>query len=368
MTVPKYANPVALLAAHIIALAAVAGLTLQGCQDAARPLSPTPTLSRVADETAPLAPRTIAPQLTDPAIDWNPPVNPNCSDPLCNHHHVWLDPSRPSNGKLFVFLPGVAPQAPRPRVYQLVQQEAARLGYHVIGLLWQNNVGPGGCTSSPDPECFGNVRLEMIDGVDRSGLVNVTPGNSIDNRLTKLLLYLDAQFPAEGWSKFLHKAEPKWSQIAVGGHSGGASQAALLGKIHHVDRVVMAAGPANEFGASAAWLSIGATPVAKYFALTHQRDQRAAGILANIDALDLERFGDAVVPELSEPPYGGTHILMTDLEPTGGYGMDNPHLSVAVDTWTPRAIDGTPLLRDAWRYLLGSRQPAEDGDEDDDES
>lgn len=66
--------------------------------------------------------------------------------------------------------------------------------------------------------------------------------------------------------------------------------------------------------------------------------------------------------ELSEPPYGGTHTLITDLEPTGGYGMDNPHLSLAVDAWTPRAADGTPLLREAWRYLLGSGHRDADGD------
>jgi hypothetical protein len=313
-------------------------------------------MSRAADETAPLAPRTIAPQLTDPAIDWTPPVDPNCSDPQCNHHHVWLDASRPSNGKLFVFMPGNATPGPRPRSYQLVQQEAARLGYHVIGLMYQNNRGAAGCAGSADQDCIGNVLLEIIDGVDRSSLVDVSRANSIDNRLTKLLLYLDAQFPAEGWSKFLHEGEPKWSQIAVGGHSGGANQAALIGKIRHVHRVVLFAFPGPT--PAAAWVSIGETPAAKYFELTHQRDQRAAGILANIDALDLDRFGDPVAPELSEPPYGGTHVLITDLEPTGGYGMDNPHLSVAVDRRTPLGPDGTPLLRDAWRYLLRDRNDA----------
>jgi hypothetical protein len=66
--------------------------------------------------------------------------------------------------------------------------------------------------------------------------------------------------------------------------------------------------------------------------------------------------------ELSEPPYGGTHTPITDLEPTGGYGMDNPHLSLAVDVWTPRGPDGTPLLREAWRYLLASGHRDADGD------
>ena len=333
-------------------LAVVAALALQGCQDALRPVSPRSTMA-VATEAAPLVPRTIAPQETDPDVDWVPPRNPNCTDPRCNHHHVWLDPSRPSNGKLFVFLPGFAPQAPRPRAHQFVQQEAARLGYHVIGLVYQNNVGPGGCAGSPDPDCFEKVRLEIIDGVDRSQLVNVTGANSIDNRLTKLLLYLDAQFPAEGWSRFLHKGEPKWSQIAIGGHSGGAGQAALIGKIRHVDRVVMLSGPAGE---SAAWVAIGETPAAKYFELHHVRDHFASVIRANLGALELDRFGAPVQFELSQPPYDGTHILVTDLEPRGGYATPNPHNSTAVDRWTPLGLDGTPLLRDAWRYILGDHQ------------
>jgi hypothetical protein len=333
-------------------LAAAAALAIQGCQDALRPVIPRPTMA-VATELAPLVPRTVAPQETDPNIDWIPPGNANCTDPECNYHHVWLDPSQPSNGKLFVFLPGLAPQAPRPRAHQLMPQEAARLGYHVIGLMYQNNVGPGGCVSSADPDCFEKVRLEIIDGVDRSQLVNVTEANSIDNRLTKLLLYLDAQFPAEGWSKFLHMGEPKWSEIAVGGHSGGAAQAALIGKTRHVNRVVMLSGPAAE---SAAWVTIGETPAAKHFELDHVRDHLATVIFANVGALDLERFGAPVQVELTEPPYDGTHILVTDLEPRGGYATPNPHNSTAVDRWTPLGPDGTPLLRDAWRYMLGDHE------------
>jgi hypothetical protein len=41
--------------------------------------------------------------------------------------------------------------------------------------------------------------------------------------------------------------------------------------------------------------------------------------------------------------------------PQGGYANPNPHTSTAVDTWTPLGPDGTPLLRDAWRYMLGDR-------------
>jgi len=349
-------------------LAAVAALALHGCQDAARPLSPTATMSAASAEPAPLVPRIIAPQTTDPNIDWIPPFNPSIPPAIqSNNHYVWLDPSRESNGKLFVFMPGTGGF---PRGNQLVQQEAARLGYHVIGLMYQNNVGAGRCTGSPDPDCSRNMDLEIIDGVARSGIVDVSPANSIDNRLAKLLRYLDAQYPNERWSGFLKNGAPRWSRITVSGHSQGAGHAVLIGKIRRVHRVVMFSGPvfARVPGEPDAWVvSSGLTPAAKYFALMHQRDHFAAGLLPNIRALNLEDFGDPVAPELSEPPYGGTHILITDLEPTGGYATPNPHRSTAPDAWTPLGPDGTPLLRDAWRYLLGGWQLDEDDDHDDDD-
>src|SRR5882672_8880135 len=333
----------------IVALAAVAALQSQGCRDTTRPLSPTSIMSLASAEPAPLVPRIIAPQSTDPAIDWIPAVNPQF-----NHHFVWLDPDQKPNGKLFVFM---AATGGRPRGYQLVQQEAARLGDRVIGLMYKNNVAVVDvCTGSPDPECSGNVRLEIIDGTDRSGFVDVNQANSIDNRLTKLLLYLDVQYPNEEWSRFLKDGEPRWSRIAVGGHSQGAGQAALIGKIRNVKRVLMFSGPpdARVPGETDPWVSIGETPAAKYFALFHVRDHLAPGIRPNLAAFDMERFGDPVLTETGESPYGGTHILVTDLEPQGGYANPNPHQSSSVDTRTPVGPDGVPLLRDAWRYLLGA--------------
>ena len=84
----------------------------------------------------------VAPQATDPAIDR-----------ALDDHLAWLDPTAPTNHKLFVFLPGFSLT---PSDYQLVQQEAARLGYHVVGLMYVNNVSLRvACDGSPDPNsCF----------------------------------------------------------------------------------------------------------------------------------------------------------------------------------------------------------------------
>ncbi len=349
-------------------LAAVTiALTLVGCQDATRPLSPDaamsgtiePMVSRETAEPAPLVFHAVAPRTTDPAI------NTGLAD-----HYVWLDTTARGNPKLLVFMPGANNT---PSSWQRFEQEAARLGYHVIGLMYQNNVEVvnrcGGSFNpvghSLDPDCSGDIRLEVLTGADSSNIVNVTSANSIDNRLTKLLAYLAGQFPDEGWSRFLENdGTPKWSQIAVSGQSQGAGQAALIGKLRHVDRVVMFSGPpdARVPEVTDPWISIGATPVAKYFALFHHRDHLVAGIRANLAALDLQLFGDPVMAELNESPYGGTHILFTDLRPTLGYDAPNaPHQSPARDNNTPIGPNDVPLLRDAWRYLLG--EPPQGGSE-----
>ncbi len=337
------------VARYTLATASIA-LTLVGCQDATGPddapsaLGVTPMMSPALGSLAPLVQHIVAPQATDPAIN----------TALANHY-VWLDTTARGNPKLLVFMPGNNNQ---PSGWQLLEQEAARLGYHVIGLMYQNDVTVVNvCRGSPDPDCSGNLHLEVQDGIDRSSLVTVTPTNGVDNRLTKILVYLDAHYPDEAWSRFLKDGAPKWSQITISGQSQGAAQAALIAKLHRVARVAMFSGPPDARVPEEAdrWVSTGLTPAAKYFALFHDRDHLVAGIRLNLAALDMLRFGDPVQAEVSQPPYGGTHVLFTDLRPTLGYDAPNaPHQSTARDNNTPLDSEGTPLLRDAWRYLLGA--------------
>src|SRR5438309_7952738 len=144
-----------------------------------------PAFQATATPAATLVLHIVAPQATDPAIDQG-----------LDNHYVWLDTTARSNRKLFVFLPGTGQN---PSIFQLVQQEAARRGYHVIGLMYPTAGGLAKvCPTTPDPSaCYQNSRLEIIDGIDRNGVVDVNLANSIDNRLTKLLQYLARQHPDE---------------------------------------------------------------------------------------------------------------------------------------------------------------------------
>ena len=74
----------------------------------------------------------------------------------------------------------------------------------------------------------------------------------------------------------------------------------------------------------------------------------------------MDAFGVAVSPETSAPPYARTHILVTDLAPQGGSDF---HGSTVMDNSTPRAPEGTLLLRDAWRHVLGGGMADQDHDE-----
>jgi hypothetical protein len=311
--------------------------------------------------------RAIPAAATDPAIDFA----------LVNGEHiVWPAPVPERRiQKLFVFLPGAGNNLPRD--WKLLGAEAARLGYHTILLAYRNDAPlaqrcPGELRNEADPDCAVNVRREIIDGIDRPplGTVVATPANSIDNRLAKLLQYLDGRFPAEGWSQFLESgpsATPKWSEITISGHSLGAGEAVLIGILRPVHRVVAFAGWAD---ARHGWVTLASpapTPSEKFFALIHQRDNFFARTcfayqgLGLAPACPLAGFGDPtnttnpLLVENRVPPYEGAHVLVTNLTPRNPTNIADPfHPSPSRDQFTPLASDGTPLLLDAWRYLLGT--------------
>jgi hypothetical protein len=322
---------------------------LVGCRDgtapneAPRALGTRASMADTPGDPAPLVLHIVAPKTTDDDIDR-----------ALAPHYVWLDTTARTNRKLLLFMPGANNQ---PVSWQLLGQEAARMGYHVIGLMYQNDaVVVQTCTGSTiEPECSEKIRLEVLEGINYSPRVEVTPANSIDNRLTKLLVHLDRYFPDEEWSQFLEDGAPNWRRIVVSGQSQGAGQAALIAKLRRVDRVVMFSGPPDARVADETdpWVAIGETPAAKYFALFHDKDHLVAGIRANLNALGLSRFGDPVAVEGNVPPYSDAHVLFTDLKPQKGCLMPNPHQSTARDDNTPRGPDG-PQLRAAWRYLLGA--------------
>ena len=298
-----------------------------------------------------------------PAIDTGPGIDAARGDNL-----VWLasDPDR-RVGKLLVFLPfgGVLLGSID---FEEIGSEGGRLGYHTIVLPYKNDVpiavasgcGNGELASSAPTNCAIDARTEILSGSVLGGastVVNVDRANSIENRLTKVLQYLALTYPAEGWSKFLDGAQPKWSETVIAGGSLGAGQAALIGQLHQVHRVALFAGWTD---ARHGWVTLAATPEERYSALIHQREQFFGRTCYAYFALHL-------APSCPLPPFTpvddrplpfGTSQLVFNLEPPvlnpPGTG-DIFHNSTVRDARIATEADGTPSqkLLNAWRSTLG---------------
>src|SRR5437868_5489970 len=92
----------------------------------------------------------------------------------------------------------------------------------------------------------------------------------------------------------------------------------MLAKIRVVARVVMFSSPVDNVQKGApAYLSTHATASDRYYGIAHDLDGNYLAIRASWDSLGLGAFGPARTVETSAPPYGGTHMLVTDLVPQG---------------------------------------------------
>lgn len=312
----------------------VAVLVLLGCANGSSSTAPaTPPASVV---------RQIIPSTTDPGIDSN------------NDAHVAVNPGLEvlARGKLFVFLPGTGAV---PTMQQLILGTAVARGYHAIGLSYPNAIAVGVlCADDIDPDCFWNVRREIITGVNTSDRIQITPANAITNRLEKLLRHLHTQYPAEGWGQFLVSGAIDWSRVTVAGHSQGGGHVGVLAKLVGLDRAVYFSSPADwrqVSNAPATWLSRpNLTAASRQYAFIHEQDQLVpvAQARANWMALGLDAFGDVTSIDGAAVPFGNSHRLTTRTVPAlaGSY-----HGATVVDAATPRTVSGAPLFESVWIYL-----------------
>lgn len=170
----------------------------------------------------------VAPHDTDPEITTN-----------LSGHYVSIDRSVPQKNQLFIFFPGTHGIAAN---YEILNNTVAEMGFHAINLTYPNDTAVNSLCGgmNTDLDCYANVRLEILDGTDRTPLVDVNRANSAENRIIKLLIYLRSQYPNDNWGQFLiDDSTINWSKIIVSGHSQGGGHAGILGRYHSVARVVM---------------------------------------------------------------------------------------------------------------------------------
>ncbi len=263
--------------------------------------------------------------------------------------HVAVAPLGAGVGRLFVHLQGTGG---KPANSLLVLRQAGTQGLHALGLAYPNVPTVDSlCSASSDAACYEKVRLEIIDGTDRTPLVNVDRTNSIENRLVAALTALAAQYPAEGWGQYLAAGVPRWDRVVISGHSQGGGHAALMARDRLMARVCMFASPKDTssfFNAPAAWqTTVHVTPTDRYYGFNHQQDSQAT-TLRNWAALGLASLGAPVDVDVNAPPYAASHQLTTNAVPAsaGAY-----HGSVVVDRNTPLGADGAPLFKPVWSQM-----------------
>src|SRR6266568_803351 len=247
------------------------------------------------------------------------------------YHVAYRRSDDESNGHLLVFLPGSG-GIPESDNNEYFVELAAWQKYHAIGLVYVNDhemgpaTGTGNGTNAVCSEdkgglaCFGEKRLENLEGKPGSSCVD--PANSVQNRLAKLLMWLEKNDPGAGWGKFLDGEMPKWDLIAFSGHSQGGGMAAFIGVKHKVHRVVSMSSPSDGFNDQIApWVSEPrATDADRFYGFANQNDPRWVRIKQIWPALGLPGELDEPI-EMGQTPKAGAHKVVTDIK-------KDPHNSV----------------------------------------
>jgi hypothetical protein len=301
----------------------------------------------VPDPSIPVMGESISPSDTDSQIDI-----------ALEPHYVALS-QVPARGQLFLFLSGTGAIPAR----SFLLDQAARNGFHALNLRYPNEDVQTTCGLSTDTTCFENARLEILYGADRS---SVNRANSVENRVLKLLAYLDATHQDQGWGAYLDGDALNWSSIVVAGASVGGGYAPLIARDQLVSRVAMLSAPIDKFlplqgsqVSPAPWL-LGehVTPSERYFAFGHINDEGTNWALQwPATNLGLTDFGPIANVDEATPPYGGSHMLLTGAPP-----RDNPnapavraglrnHSSITSDVLTPLTDAGQPLFAPVWQYV-----------------
>jgi pimeloyl-ACP methyl ester carboxylesterase len=228
-----------------------------------------------------------------------------------------------------------------------------------VGINYVNGVAVGQlCATEPDRDCHGKVRQEVITGQDTSALVSVGPVDSIVNRLAKLLIALNQQYPSEGWDQYLNnQLLPDWSKINLAGHSQGGGHAGLMARMYNLNRAAYFSSPAdwrNFANQPATWMSMPSiTPVSRQYGFTHLSDPLVpySNIVPIWQALQLDTLGPVASVDGSASPWGGSHQLTTNATP-GSNLPTAAHGATVFDVSVPRSADGSPSFRSVWSAML----------------
>ncbi|MBV9183932.1 MAG: hypothetical protein JO356_21715 [Acidobacteria bacterium] len=262
-------------------------------------------------------------------------IRPSETDPSISHfdepNYVIFDRNASQEAELVVFLPGTNGMPHDSLLLRVIADQ----GYRVIGLEYNDSPAVSQtCPRDPQPSCSADFRQKRIFGTNVTSVVDNTPAESIVNRLTKLLLYLEQQHPNEDWGQYLASGDLNWNHIVISGMSQGAGMAAYIAKKKPVARVVLFSSPWDFLGRSrrlAPWIfGPSVTPPDRWFAEFHRREKTADLIARAYEGLR--------IPE--------THIRVFDLDLPPGEDVtgNNPFHASTIRN---------PAYVPQWRFLFG---------------
>lgn len=281
------------------------------------------------------------PKQTDPAIQTN-----TIGDPTQYAYLPADDVNRKDN--LLIFIPGTWSV---PSGYDYICQAAASNGYYAFSVAYSNSKFLEiYMTGKYNDNTMENIMNEYLTGENTSPKVNVSRTNSFENRIIKMISYMDSLYPSENWRRFLtSNNDIIWEKLSVGGHSQGSDHAMYMSKVRPLFRAGFYGGPGSFKLRNGKFPSFmqnpGLTPSDRIYGFNHTRDlvrpwkevRQVWAILGIPGAPDSVDDGDV----------NESHQLTTSMA-----GIDG-HSGPITDEATPiDSVTGKPVFLQVWKYML----------------
>lgn len=282
---------------------------------------------------------TVEPEETDPTIKTK-----TGGDPL-QYAYVPTDSADRIN-RLFVFIPG---SRQPPSSYRKIVTTGASQGYFSIGVAYTNMQLAAPSTAKTDSTVMRKLFAEYFTGNDSSTFVNIGgPQNGLENRITKMVIYMRDHYPTENWGQFLtNQNKLRWNRVVLGGHSQGSDHVMYISKNVQLYRAAYFGGPGNWILNDGTYppfmTNIGLTDTARQYAFSHTQDPiRSFGGTQKVwKALHMVGVADNVDDNI----YNGSYKLSTSVPARDG------HSSIVFDYETPNDSTGNPLYAPVWTYM-----------------
>lgn len=291
-------------------------------------------------EAIPLLQHSVQPNVTDTAITTN-----TNNSPLQTAYLPANVSSR--KDKLFIFIPGTGGT---PSGFDKIISAAANAGYYSFGIAYSNLTAIEKLAGdNPNDTTVEDILEEYLSGNNVSAKVNVSRANSFENRIIKMISYMDSLYPTEDWKRFLNSNKTLiWKKISVAGHSQGSDHAMYMSKKRTLLSAGFFSGPGNFRLSNGAYPSFmqarGLTSLNNISGFTHKDDPVRvwSDVKKTWQTLGLLKLPESVDDEMIDS--ASRKFFTTRV-------TNSAHLYVITDGTTPLDENGNPLFQFVWQSM-----------------